>query len=185
MAVVLWSRFRDPFQQWKIQQNRSNHTAMFRQGLVFLGGVVTTGVAATAFAVSNTTSARFDAIFNRGEKHHAGECYDRVEFKRALKNNISLSPTGIIFVTGRIGAGKTTVIQSVLAERDHVAYVNWRGPDITTEQELVATLNKAFQINGFKEYVRSFVKLQSGVFGAIWQFFHLPSLISTLQATIP
>jgi thymidine kinase len=111
-------------------------------------------VGATAFIVSYKNSQdKFNSIFNFQFTNQQPKCYDRIAFKQELNRTISrANPSGIIFVCGRMNAGKTTTIKSALIDRKHVAYVNWREKAISNEKQLNESLKEAFQIKNFKDY---------------------------------
>jgi hypothetical protein len=154
---------------------------MMVQRSIFVGSAIVVGgiIAASAFNMRSQTSARFDAIFNRGEPQ-SPLCYDRIKFKQSLQHSLSFgNPVGIIFVTGRLGAGKSTLIHSVLSDRIHVADVNWRGKTIRTKEELNQTLKDAFDIKSYKDQINemfgSSIAVKMGVLGNLYRFF-FPSI---------
>lgn len=115
--------------------------------------VVGTIIVASSLMKSHT-STRFDAIFNRRLQQDP-LCFDRTEFKASLRHYLSFAnPVGIIFVTGRLGAGKSTLIHSVLTDRVHVADINWRGKSIKTAEDLNESLKDAFAIKTYKDQIK-------------------------------
>lgn len=148
---------------------------MYRKAAIV--GVAVVGGAVGAVMVMNRTSARFDAIFNRGLQHDPA-CYDRTEFRKTLRHYVShKNPVGIVFVTGRIGAGKSTLIQTVLADRNYVADINWRGKSIHSADDLNDSLKQAFAIKTYKDYVKDVVggSVQRGLVGSLLELI-FPSL---------
>lgn len=152
---------------------------MFKRS-IFIGSTI--GVLGATWMVSSFitshTSARFDAIFKRGISV-VPICHDRTDFKASLNHYLSYhNPVGIIFVTGRVGVGKSTLIHSVLANRAHVADINWRGKVIKSGDELNEALKEAFAIKTYKDHIKELtggVEIKQGIMLRMYQTF-FPSL---------
>jgi thymidine kinase len=121
------------------------------KGLI-VGSVAIAGATAFVFSYKNSQD-KFNGIFNYQFRKEQPKCYDRIAFKLELNRSLSrANPSGIIFVCGRMNAGKTTTIKSALIDRKHVAYINWREKAISNEKQLNESLKEAFQIKNFKDY---------------------------------
>ena len=135
---------------------------------IFLLTAVTTG--AIYGTISYSTYAKFTQIFN---SINSPQCHDRIHFKQELNSFLSRpNPVGIIFVCGRLNAGKTTTIKSALDGRKYIASINWRDKTISNEEDLNNSLKEAFNITSFKDYWK---KVDVGVLLTFLGFF-LPKL---------
>ena len=117
------------------------------------------GIAGTygIYKFNSSVSKRFKGIF-RGFGETTCICYDRSKIKGQLGAALSnANPSGIIFVCGRLSAGKTTTIRAVLEERSYVAQINWRGVTLDNETDLVDTIKSAFRIADFKDFMSGYL----------------------------
>jgi hypothetical protein len=100
----------------------------------------------------NNYAKRFDTMFF----HSINKCYDRTKFTLQLRSFLSsANPSGIVFISGRLNAGKTTVIKEALKERKFLAYLNWREKAINSEDSLNERLKESFNIVNFKDYFKN------------------------------
>lgn len=129
---------------------------MYRR-VIIIGGIAVVGGTYGVYKVNNSLSNKFKGIFS-GFGETTSVCYDRTKVKGQLRVALdNANPSGIIFVCGRLSAGKTTTIRAVLEDRDYVAQINWRGKALRSEADLVDTIKSAFRIADFKSYLSGFI----------------------------
>ena len=119
------------------------------------GACAVGGVYATHKYFEKDVQQRYKAIFNLDSKKDI--FYEREFVSATIQNAFrDVDPSGIIFVTGRMGAGKTSTIRAVLRDVPYATHIDLRGyrDGIKTTEELVMILKKSFGIKQFKDYFR-------------------------------
>jgi hypothetical protein len=88
-----------------------------------------------------------------------------------LRTYLTEQPREVIFVTGPLNCGKTSLIRSTLLSNSSVLYINLRGTNIQTPVNFIGVLDFAFCIDMFKEKAEETKKgwdlLHKGVIGYI------------------
>eukprot|EP01038_Epipyxis_sp_PR26KG_P005813 gene5813-8019_t len=117
-----------------------------RRVLYGVGAMSTVGLAAAY--VKYRIEDSYKEIFSRFQSK---PYYDREVLKREFGDKINRdTPSGIIFVCGRVNNGKTSLVKSMLKNRKYVAYMNWRSkPDIWETEKLIKDLRSTFKISSF------------------------------------
>eukprot|EP01038_Epipyxis_sp_PR26KG_P014725 gene14725-19793_t len=114
----------------------------------------------------------FDKIFTERYDSNNPYCVGRDRFKQTVRFLVNQSNViGLIFITGPKNSGKTTVIKSAIADREYIAYINWREKSISSKEDLNSSLKKAFKISEFKDLWKN---VNFGILGTFWNVFNLP-----------
>jgi hypothetical protein len=117
------------------------------------------GLCATAvyYHLKVDVNDRYKSIFDHDVAKSYDVYYPRKKLVAEIQRSLSSNPDGLTYISGRMGAGKTSAVREALRDRNYVAHINWRAiGKITNHAKLVQTIKESFYVKQFKDYFRNF-----------------------------